>query len=175
MTVAGGMGLSFFHDSVFSNPTPVRAQVIGPAPVVKRAVAVRPQDVPQKKAVTLARASGDHALPEIEYAVIEPDAPRLALRGEAETVEGSVVPTSLKTPLISLRPKLRGDAPAVETRSARLTPALTRRVDRKPRVRAEVQRAIPLPIEVTAQRSFPQQVRSARRSLPPSVLIGVYR
>lgn len=175
MTVAGGMGLSFVHDSVFSNPTPVRAQVIAPAPVVKRIMSVRPEEALQKEAVVLARASADIALPDIEYAVVNPDTPRLALRG-SDGDAGTVTDRAItEFPIISLRPKLRGDTPAVETRSARLSPSVTRRVGQRPRVQAEVQRATPLPIRVTGQNPYRQPARETQRSLPPRVLIGVYR
>lgn len=168
MTVAGGMGLSFVHGSVFSNPTPVRAQVIGPAPIVSRATVVRAEPVLQEKPTQVAVATGEVVLPEIEYAVIDPEAPKLSLLGADEFLEEG-------TPTVSLRPAIRPETQPTEARTARLT-VTPKRQEPFLRSQPDVQRTAPRPIAAApARRVAPPPQRTASRSLPPTVLIGVYR
>ena len=171
MTVAGGMGLSLVHDTVFANPTPVRAQVIRPAAVLRRVTAISPDaiktDAPQLgKAVQVARAQVNEAVQTPTFEGTRSDETILTPRATGEDTINGVDATS-PAPLISLRPKLRDQAP---TRTARVTPTLTRRVIPAP-ARVQVHRTRTIPLSV--KRSEP--IRTAGRTLPPRILIGVYR
>jgi len=172
MTVAGGMGLSLVHDTVFASPTQVRAQVIRPAAVLRRATAIRPDAVvalaEQPQAVRVARAPNNADALRTSVTGVATDATVLSLRGTAEPIEGRVEGKQFPSPIVSLRPKVREQAPV---QTARLTPSVARRATIHSPVRAQVQRAAPVPVYVPR----PQPVQTANRTLPPRVLIGVYR
>ena len=172
MTVAGGMGLSLVHDTVFANPTQVRAQVIRPAAVLRRATAIRPDAVvaltERPQAVRVARAPSNADALRTSITGVATDATVLPLRGTVEPIDAGVDGNQFPSPVVSLRPKLRGQAPV---QTARLTPAVARRTTISSPVRAEVQRAAPVPVYIPQ----PQRVQTGSRTLAPRVLIGVYR
>lgn len=164
-TVLGGMGLSYAHEVLYVDPTPVRAQVLSPAPVLSRAAPVLTRDAP-----VVTRAVEDAQ--KVQVARLMPEAAPVATDAVA-LIAATPVPESTGTPLraepdgpplLSTRPRLRTERP--ETRTAALdAPArapVTRRV-----APATRQVFVPPTPEAPVQRARPQQT--------PRFVIGVYR
>lgn len=172
MTVASGMGLSLVHDSFFSDPIPVRAQVIQPAQT-ETMVVIAPRIVETPAVAKPARVArlGNDTQPAIGD--VDNPAPDV-LVGRATVSDGNVA--------ISLRPRLR----ALETRQARVEPRpLPKKVanflPRPSLPQAAQQRRSPVSLpapqpRVVIRPAAPQPtVRTASRTLPPKTLIGVFR
>lgn len=174
-TVLGGMGLSYAHEALYVEATPVRAEVVAPNPVLSRAAPVLTRRTAPVLNRTVQPASVESAAPvEVvrlskEVSPATSDAPIFVpARNLTETVDQPSVLGRSSTgaaPVLSSRPKLRS-LPQV-TRSAELdTPRATPPAPRPKRVLARPRRET---------RTQQQPVLQAARQQTPRFVIGVYR
>lgn len=159
-TVASGMGLSLMHGVLHENPTPVRAEVVGHEPVVRRA--------------TVARA--------VPIEPIAPETDQAADVAPVQTASLSIpgvividLTTDARTsPAISVRPQARSLVPDADlldlepVQQARQAPPARKAVQR-----TTVARSVAAPAVQTVARAQP--ILAASSNLPPRTLIGVYR
>lgn len=167
-TVLGGMGLSYAHDAIYLAPTPVRADVVAPAPVLSRAAPVLTRDAPvlRKAPETV------FEVPTVEVVRLAPDI--AAVRTDAVATVAAEPDSVLEAPGSALAVVDTGPAPLISARPKMRTFKKTQRT-------AAV--FVPRKARPAAPRALPQVTRSVRseplrRAVPkqtPKFLIGVYR
>lgn len=161
-TVASGMGLSLMHGVLHEDPTPVRAQIIGHEPVVRRATAIQPTRL-DAETISPAVESVQSASLAVDGVVVTPVVTDAAVTG--------LVDEDLQFPVESLRPQTRETTlPSAELKNQNA--AVKRSNPIMPR-RETVSRRASSPVATTIARADPARTES--RALPPRVLIGVYR
>lgn len=170
VAVASGMGLSFVHEAVFDRAVPVRAEVVNPAPVIKRATHVETQTTPAQGPELVLAPTGQ---PKVVTDV--PVAAAYALRQTQELGLAAIGSAAMPAPIQSLRPQMRSLG-FLQTHTARLSPDLAQRGEIGPVIRRPRPATVYRPATVTRSVSLPgPSLETASRTLPPKVLIGVYR
>lgn len=169
-TVLGGMGLSYAHEVLYVDPTPVRAQVIAPAPVLSRATPVLTREAPVlNRAVAPDAVAAPVQLARLENGTGLTDASNDGFARTGDDVGSDrLLPEGVEGLTLSARPRLRTEQAV--TRSAALDVPVSRPRATAPVRRASVQRQqvfVPPTRNQPIQRAVPQQT--------PRFVIGVYR
>lgn len=174
MAVASGMGLSFVHDAVFDRAVPIRAEVVAPTPVLTRADRIQTDTIPaQSVDVVLASATGDIGATQVTTLRDVAVATAVPLQPAQEPTLSTLGPGLHAAPIQSLRPQMR-TAPFVQTRTARLSPRITRNRAGTARNQRAPSPAGQTPVTRSVN-VYTTPVDLSDRTLPPKVLIGVYR
>lgn len=169
VAVASGMGLSFVHEAVFDRAVPVRAEVVTAEPVLKRVARVATEAVPaQGPELVLAPTAQPTVVTDV------PVAAAYALR-QTQALGLASIGSALPAPIQSLRPQMRSLG-FLQTHTARLSPDFATHAQIEPVIRRPRPASVYRPATVTRSAAVPgRSLDTGSRTLPPKVLIGVYR
>jgi hypothetical protein len=165
-TVLGGMGLSYAHDVLYLDPTPIRAEVVAPAPVLSRAAPVLTRSVPAISAH--AEPAAVETAPVYEVARLSQSVGAVtsdAVEPNDRAFSRQPLLNEQGAPALSTRPRLRvNDEPVRSAALQSPTPPALRQQRRTPAVQRSAPRT---PLVVPVRRATEQK--------PPRFVIGVYR